>query len=101
MSQPLSIQTGLADGAQSITVGGTAQNLYGGLIPVNGFAVYNVDVANDLWISLYGTAAPNASGSIRVAANGGAYESPLWLKPSQAISIYGSTTGQQFTAVRA
>jgi hypothetical protein len=86
------------DGSGTIAAGGTAQNLFGGATPPNGFAVYNDDAANDLWISDTGTALANAAGSIRVAANGGGYESPAGRKPKGAVSIVGALTGQKFTA---
>lgn len=88
------------DGSSTITTGGTAQNLFAATIPTNGYAVYNPDPTNDLWISDTTTAAANGTGSIRVAANGGGYESPLMRKPIQAVSIIGATTGQKFTASR-
>lgn len=86
------------DGSTTITLGGTAQNILGGVAPVNGFAVYNSDATNDLWISETTTAAPNGVGSIRVAANGGGYETPITRKPLGIVSIYGAVTGQKFTA---
>ncbi|MBV8564590.1 MAG: hypothetical protein JO273_03940 [Methylobacteriaceae bacterium] len=90
-----------AAGDGAIATGGTAQTLFGGATPANGFAVYNPDPTNDLWISLSGTAAANAQGSIRIAANGGGYETPPWFKPFGAVSIIGAVTGQKFTAIRA
>lgn len=88
------------DASSTITLGGTAQNIFGATIPTNGYAVYNPDPTNDLWISDTTTAAANAVGSIRVAANGGGYESPLSRKPVAAVSIVGASTGQIFTASR-
>lgn len=86
------------DGSGTITVGGTAQNLFGGIAPVNGFGVYNPDATNDLWISDGGTAAANASASIRVPANGGWYETPVTRAPIGIVSIVGANNGQKFTA---
>jgi hypothetical protein len=89
-----------SDGSSTITAGGTAQNMFGAATPTNGFEVCNVDLAEDLWISLSTTAAPNAAGSIRIAPNGGCYSSPPGMKPFHAISIYGATTGHKFTATQ-
>lgn len=88
------------DGSTTITAGGTAQNLFAGVTPANGFAVYNPNSSDDLWVSDSTTAAPNGVGSIRVAANGGGYESPNNYKPIGAISVYGPTTGDAVTARR-
>ena len=89
-----------ADGSTTVTAGGTAQNLFGGTPPVNGFAIYNPDPVNDLWVSDSATASANGAGSIRVAANGGGYETPPAYKPVGAISIVGASTGQKITAKR-
>ena len=90
-------QTGTA-GDASITTGGTAQNLFSGTTPSNGFAIYNPDPSNDLWVSDSVTAAANGQGSIRIVANGGGYETPVAYKPVGAVSIVGATTGQKITA---
>ncbi len=87
-------------GDTSITAGGTAQNLFGGNTPTSGYAIYNPDASNDLWISDSTTAAANGQGSIRVPANGGGYETPPSYKPVGAVSIIGGTTGQKITARR-
>lgn len=88
------------DGSGTITTGGTAQPLFASVIPSTGFAVYNPDAANDLWISDGGTAAANAAGSIRIPANGGWYESPALRRPIGIVSIVGAVNGQKFTAQR-
>lgn len=87
-----------SDGSSTITTGGTAQNLFAGATPTHGYAIYNPDATNDLWVSESTTAAANAVGSIRVSSNGGAYETPPNYKPFHAISIVGGVTGQKFTA---
>lgn len=86
------------DGSSTITTGGTAQNLFGGIIPNNGFAIYNPDASNDLWISDSSTAVANGTGSIRITANGGGYETPANYRPCGVVSVIGSVTGQKFTA---
>jgi hypothetical protein len=87
-----------SDGSGTITTGGTAQNLFTGATPTNGYAVYNPDPTNDLWINEGAAALANGSGSIRVSANGGAYETPPGYKPFHAVSIVGAVTAQKFTA---
>jgi hypothetical protein len=87
-------------GDASITTGGTAQNLFGGVTPTSGFAIYNPDASNDLWVSDSTTASINGQGSIRIAANGGGFETASGYKPVGAVSIIGSTTGQKITARR-
>lgn len=86
------------DGSGTITAGGTAQTLFSSRIMENGFAIYNPDPTNDLWVSDTTTAAANATGCIRVAANGGGYETPTTYGPAGAVSIVGAVTGQKFTA---
>lgn len=87
-----------ASGDTAITLGGTSQSLFGGLVPVNGFAVYNPDATNDLWVSDSATAAANGTGSIRVAANGGFYETPAGYMPIGIVRIVGAITAQKITA---
>lgn len=96
----VSISTPVSPGDASITTGGTAQKLFNGAIPTGGFAVYNPDATNDLWISDSATAATNGLGSIRVAANGGGYETPVGYKPFGQVSIVGAVTAQKITARR-
>ena len=88
------------DGSTTITTGGTAQNLFGGTTPANGFAIYNPDPSNDLWISDSTTAAANGTGSVRCASNGGGYETPPGYRPVGVVSIVGAVTGQKITARR-
>ena len=87
------------DGSGTIATGNTAQNLFSGNVPPNGYSVYNPDTA-DLWIAEGQTAAANAAGSVLVSANGGSYETPRDKKlgPLGTISIIGAGTGQKFTA---
>lgn len=88
-----------SSGDTTITTGGTAQLLFAAA-PTNGFAVYNPDAANDLWVSDSATAVANGKGSIRVPANGGGYETPAGYKPIGPVSIVGATTAQKITARR-
>jgi hypothetical protein len=89
-----------SDGSGSITTGGTAQNLFGGVTPTNGFGLYNPDATNDLWMSLSTTAVANGTGSVRIQANRGWYETPVTMVPFGPISVVGTATGQKFTAVK-
>lgn len=86
------------DGSTTITAGGTAQNLFGGVKPPHGFAVFNPDSTNDLWISDSTTASANGTGNIRCAANGGGYETPPGTPPVGVVSVVGAVTGQKITA---
>lgn len=85
-------------GDATITLGGTSQSLFGGAVPANGFAIYNPDATNDLWVSDSATAAANGTGSIRVAANGGSYETPPGYMPVGVVRIVGAVTAQKITA---
>lgn len=87
-------------GDGEIAAGGEPQDLFGGATPANGFAVCNPDQTEDLWFSLSGDAEAEAEGSIRLAANGGYYETPPGMKPWGPVSIVGPTTGQKFTAMK-
>lgn len=87
-------------GDTTIATGGTAQDLFGGATPTNGFEICNPDATNDLWVSDSVTAAANGTGSYRVAANGGTYTTPWGYKPIGSVSIVGAVTGQKITARR-
>lgn len=96
---PTSGGSTVVDGSGTITLGGTAQNLFGGTIPAAGFEIYNPSASYSLWISKSGTAAPNAAGSIELQP-GALYTTPKGYTPNHAINIYGSQTSQPFTAER-
>ena len=83
------------DKSGTVTAGGTAQTLMGARASRQGFVVQNLS-ATDLYINATGTAAAN-SGSIRIAA-GNLYECPNHAVPITAVSIFGATTAQAFTA---
>lgn len=85
-------------GDGTIATAGQAQTLFSGATPPNGFGIYNPDPANDLWVSDTTAAAPNAPGSIRVVANGGAYETPTKYAPVGPVSVFGAVAGQPITA---
>lgn len=79
----------------TITLGGTAQVLMAANSERSGFWIQNVS-AGDLWINEIGTAAATQP-SMKIAA-GGLYESPMTGCPKTAISIFGATTAQAFSA---
>ena len=86
------------DGSGTVATGGSAQTLFGGIVPVNGFVVQNNSSAA-LWISDVGVASAGGA-SIQLAANGGVFATPAGYKPAGAVSLYGATTGQVFAARR-
>jgi len=87
-----------SDGSGTLATGGSAQTLFGGIVPANGFVVQNHSSAA-LWISDVGVAAAGGA-SIQLAANGGVFATPSGYKPAGAVSLYGATTGQLFAARR-
>lgn len=87
-------------GDASITTGGTAQTLFNGVVPQNGFEICNPDATNDLWVSDSSVALANGQGSYRVVANGGTYTTPIGYGPVGPVSIVGAVTAQKITARR-
>jgi len=81
--------------SSTITSGGVAQTLMAANASRNGFLIQNVS-SGDLWISSLGTAAASQP-SIQLPPMA-YYEPPLNGVPVAAISIYGATTGQAFSA---
>ena len=96
---PLTVTTGktAAAGDVAITTGGTAQTLFAGATPANGWKVANPDPAEDLWVSDSATAAPNGQGSYRIPA-GGIITTEPGERPAGPVSVYGATTGHVVTA---
>jgi hypothetical protein len=84
-------------GDVAITTGGTAQALFSGATPANGWKVANPDPAEDLWVSDSTTAGPNGQGSYRLPA-GGIITTEPGEKPAGPVSVYGATTGHVITA---
>jgi hypothetical protein len=87
-----------SDGSGALAAGGSAQTLFGGIVPSNGFLVQNNSSAV-LWMSDVGTASAGGA-SIQLAANGGTFATPSGYKPAGAVSLFGATTGQAFAARR-
>ncbi len=87
-----------SDGSGAVAAGGTAQSLFGGVVPVNGFLVQNNSSAA-LWISDVGAASAGGA-SIQLIAGGGIFATPPGYRPAGAVSLFGATTGQIFAARR-
>jgi hypothetical protein len=89
--------TAAVDGSAAVAVGGTAQTLFGGSVPANGYLVANNSSAI-LYVSDVGLATAGGA-SIPIAA-GSVFMTPSGYKPAGAISLWGGTTGQAFAARR-
>jgi len=87
-----------SDGSGTLAAGGSAQTLFGGAVPANGYLVQNNSAAA-LWISDTG-AASNGGASIQLMPNGGIFMTPSGYKPAGPVSLFGATTGQPFAARR-
>jgi|SRR5690242_6064127 len=87
-----------SDGSGTVAAGGSAQTLFGGIVPATGYVVQNNSSAS-LWISDVGVASAGGA-SIQLLANGGTFATPSGYKPAGAVSLYGATTGQAFAARR-
>jgi hypothetical protein len=85
------------DGSGTIAVGGTAQLLFAGIVPVNGFQVCNNSSA-----AIYVSDVGNASngGTSMLVGPGAIYTTPNGYRPAGAVSVYGASTGQAFAARR-
>jgi hypothetical protein len=85
------------DGSGSVSAGATAQTLFGGVVPVNGWLVAN-NSSTTLYASDVGSATPGGA-SIPIAA-GVVFATPSGYKPAGPVSLYGATAGQAFAARR-
>ena len=85
----------ITDRSGSVTLGGTAQVLMPANSQRRGYWVQNVS-AGDLWITAIGTAAASQPG-IKISPNS-LYEVNAGTTPTTAVSIFGATTGLQFSA---
>lgn len=85
------------DGSSSITVGGSAQILFGGTTPVNGYLIAN-NSASNLYFSDVGTA--STGGNSIPLAPGANWTTPPGYKPPGPVSIFGGVTSQVFAARR-
>jgi len=80
----------------TITTGGAAQVLAASNTARKGWFVQN-NSTGDLWVNRFGGTASAAQPSILIKA-GRLYETPAGGSGGNALSIYGATTGQAFTA---
>ena len=85
------------DGSGTVVAGGTAQLLFAGVVPSNGYLVAN-NSAQTLYISDVGVATSGGA-SIPILA-GAVFMTPSGYNPAGAVSLWGSTTGQAFAARR-
>jgi len=83
------------DGSGTVTSGGTAQTLFGGIVPSNGYLVAN-NSSDTLYVSDVGVATSGGA-SIPIPA-GAVFMTPSGYRPAGAVSLWGSTTGQAFAA---
>lgn len=84
------------NGSGTVATGGVAQTLFSGVTPPMGYFVQNLS-AGDLYINDLGTASA-AAGSILIPSNGSMFMSPSNYRPAGAVSLFGATTAQAFTA---
>jgi hypothetical protein len=80
----------------SITSGCVAQSLMAASPTRFGFVLQNLS-AGDLWVNVLGGAAAAAAPSFKIES-GAYFETPPNYRPTAAVSIFGATTGQSFTA---
>lgn len=96
MPSPASGNPGqITDRSGTITLGATAQELMAANSQRRGYWVQNLS-AGDLYISSIGTAVATQP-SLRIPS-GALYEAPSSNVPTDAVSIYGATTSQAFSA---
>lgn len=85
------------DGSGTVVTGGTAQLLFAGVVPSNGYLVAN-NSSEALYVSDVG-AASSGGASIPIPA-GAVFMTPSGYNPAGAVSLWGSTAGQTFAARR-
>ena len=97
-SNPLPVQNANAaptDRSSTITTGGAAQVAMAALSTRKAYFFQNVS-SESMWGSFTGTAAPNAVCSFPILPNGIIRSTTVC--ETTALSIYGATTGQKYTA---
>ena len=80
----------------TIATGGTAQSLMAANAARKGWFIQN-NSTGDLWVNRFGGTAIAGQPSLLIPA-GALYETPDGGSGGNALSIYGATTGQTFTA---
>ena len=97
-SNPLPVQNVSAspvDRSNTITTGGAAQVAMAALSTRKAYFLQNIS-SEIMWGSFLGTAAPNTVGSFPILPNGIIRSTTVC--ETTALSIYGATTGQKYTA---
>ena len=97
-SNPLPVQNPNAapiDRSSTITTGGAAQDAVAALATRKAYFFQNIS-SESMWGSFTGTAAPNTVGSFEIVPKGVIRSTTTC--ETTALSIYGATTGQKFTA---
>ena len=97
-SNPLPVQNANAaptDRSSTITTGGAAQVAMAALSTRKAYFLQNIS-SEIMWGSFVGTAAPNTVGSFPILPNGIIRSTTTC--ETTALSIYGATTGQKYTA---
>jgi hypothetical protein len=85
------------DGSATVVAGGTAQTLFAGVVPINGYLVANNSSAT-VYVSDVG---PATSGGASIPIPAGAvFMTPSGYKPAGAVSLWGGAMGQAFAARR-
>lgn len=84
----------MAESSGTITTGGAAQNVLPNTASRGGFWIQNTSSGN-LRVSRESTASATVG---LLLAPGALYESPAGMPVSGAISVWGATTGQTFSA---
>ena len=83
------------DRSSTITTGGAAQVAMAALSTRKGYFFQNIS-SESMWGSFTGTAAPSTVGSFEIVPNGIIRSTQVC--ETTALSIYGATTGQKYTA---
>lgn len=82
------------DSSGTITLGGTAQDVYAADAVSNG--VFFQNISDTAMMIAFGETASATVGRL-IPASGGAYENPPAFVPSGRLSVYCATTGKRFT----
>jgi hypothetical protein len=85
------------DGSGTVATGGTAQVLFAGAVPANGYLVAN-NSSQTLYVSDVGTA--TSGGASIPILPGAIFMTPSGYNPAGAVSLWGSATGQAYAARR-
>lgn len=86
------------DGSGTVAAGGTAQTLFTGATPSNGFLVANLDATHTLYVSDVGVA--SAAGTAVPVAPNTVFATPAGYRPAGPVSLFSATTGHAFAARR-